>query len=1157
MKRPEITWSLMHPTPLDPDYVRKLLKKAEEYTVDSFEICGQCHSPYGGLDGLIDYREYPGAAASWDQKLVTDNQRKLNEIMADSHASGKAVYLWHREVMIPPGLLKDMPELLDEDGEFNLTGETFAGLIAYKIAKTFDAVPELDGLVLTLTEADYSAIHNSNTEKYPPEKVVSFIISVFASELEKRNKRFIMRSFGSIAEDYECILNGAEALEGKYKFEIETKITPYDFVPFLPPNPFLRKSSGFTLSAECEVVGEFMGQGNMPFEHVHNLVRYVREGQAAGVDRFIIRVDRRGNCIFDLYEINYYAYARALEDRSVTADEIRQEWYEKHYPADKRDALIELDKIGWEMVCKTYFIDQHVLFHGNYSMKYIKAAYIFGLFAEGRRSLANGKGIWSILTDRQSPGRGAIFEEKEQAVVLADKGYALLKTLNLPPDDFRHRLWANAPIVTRAVRAMILCFISYFDDMEWEKADHPHLKAQVAAAMREFDRLAGHKVELVKREVINGLEHRTKELNRTIEELVIEPLAAICQELLQEFPAEFAAKEKFLTGCTDGIITGGITDDWRIIRYMHASHSMLHNGLPSRWAGNRVFPNGFMEMELKRGSELIIYGAAEVTGKFTLICDGKKIDAAFDDNGCFTMPLEPGSDTVNVRLEKNGAHYPVFHAVLTRDPGWEKKKRTPLFSWNTSQMDRSLVPEVVYEENPELVDLYYEAWQSAWTHIFSTRGAPVSPYMNEGIRCHKIWIWDSCFMVQFCRYAADVFPGIQSLDNFYRVMHNGENMVLKVHIPDNPPLFAWTEYEHFKHTGDVKRIRQLLLKDRYLQRHYQWLNECKAGILYDYATSLTGAEFIPGKGFKWHGGKAGMDNTPRGDDNFQSIYYCDLSSQQALSALYIARLAEAIGENELAAQWYSEFEKQKKFINERFWSEDDQLYLDRFIDESGFCKLLTPASLWPMLAEVAGEKQLDALAKIIADPEKLGGERPIPSVSRDDHRFSPDGTYWRGSIWMPKVYMTVKGLEKNGRQELADEVARKMIFLQYRTWKNFEPHTFWECYSPTEDKPGTNKTGGYSRPDFCGWSALGPISLFIENILGIRDVNAIDNRIIWEPAPGKNNGIRNLKMGENTISLVAYPAQGKAEVEASAAFTLHLNGNDIQCPPGKSVIPLP
>ena len=118
---------------------------------------------------------------------------------------------------------------------------------------------------------------------------------------------------------------------------------------------------------------------------------------------------------------------------------------------------------------------------------------------------------------------------------------------------------------------------------------------------------------------------------------------------------------------------------------------------------------------------------------------------------------------------------------------------------------------------------------------------------------------------------------------------------------------------------------------------------------------------------------------------------------------------------------------------------------------------------------------------------------------------------------MPKVYMTVKGLEKNGYKTLADEVARKMISLQYRTWKNFEPHTFWECYSPTEDKPATNKVGGLSRPDFCGWSALGPISMFIENILGIREVNAPENKIVWEPVSGKRNGIKNLKMGDGTF----------------------------------------
>ena len=33
------------------------------------------------------------------------------------------------------------------------------------------------------------------------------------------------------------------------------------------------------------------------------------------------------------------------------------------------------------------------------------------------------------------------------------------------------------------------------------------------------------------------------------------------------------------------------------------------------------------------------------------------------------------------------------------------------------------------------------------------------------------------------------------------------------------------------------------------------------------------------------------------------------------------------------------------------WSVADRMYLDRKTDESGFCKVLTPASMWPMLAE--------------------------------------------------------------------------------------------------------------------------------------------------------------------------------------------------------------
>ena len=667
MKHPEITWSLMHPTPLDPEYFRRMAERTKDYHVDSFEICGLCHTPYGGLDGLITYDEYPHARASWDQARVADDRAKLTEILSIAHEAGKKVYLWHREVMLPSGLLTDLPELLDDRGEFDLLGKTFADLIRYKLDRAFAALPGLDGVVLTLTEADFSAIHNSDTAKYPPEEVVRFIVEIFASTLAERGKFFSMRSFGSIAEDYRCILAGIEKLAGKYHFEVETKITPYDFVPFLPPNPFLHKSTGCTLAAECDCLGEFLGQGFMPFEHAHNLVRYVREGQAADVDRFVIRMDRRGNCVLDLYEQNYYAYDRALHDPAVTADVLRREWYGKHEPAACGELLARLDKIGWEMVCATYFIDRQVLFHGNYSMKYLKAAFVFALFGPAGRSLANGKDIWSILTERTTPGRAAILAEKDRAVALADEGRALLKTAGLPPENYRHRLWENAAVITRAVRELVRCICAYFDDMEQNEAEAPRLKAQLAASAAEFARLAGHAVQTRQRQVVNGLEHRFNEVTRSLEVFAIEPLAAICQEFPAEYAAEYAAKRKFLPGAVDGIITGAVTDDWRIARYMHASHAALHNGLPSRWAGNRVFPNGFMEMELKRGAELVIYGDAETTRRFTLICDGKRIAAAFDEKGVFALPLPAGKDTVSVRLEKEGTVYPVFHAVITRN----------------------------------------------------------------------------------------------------------------------------------------------------------------------------------------------------------------------------------------------------------------------------------------------------------------------------------------------------------------------------------------------------------------------------------------------------------------------------------------------------------
>ena len=153
--KPEISWSIMHPTAIDVAYMKRVVEKAVEYGgVDSFEACGDCHSAYGGINGLSMLEPYPNAHALVDPAAVQKARSELREICKLAHSIGKPLYYWHREIFIPKGILKDLPKLIDEDGEFDLLGDTYRDYLRFKLAETFKHCPELDGVVLTLTEAD-------------------------------------------------------------------------------------------------------------------------------------------------------------------------------------------------------------------------------------------------------------------------------------------------------------------------------------------------------------------------------------------------------------------------------------------------------------------------------------------------------------------------------------------------------------------------------------------------------------------------------------------------------------------------------------------------------------------------------------------------------------------------------------------------------------------------------------------------------------------------------------------------------------------------------------------------------------------------------------------------------------------------------------------
>ena len=486
---------------------------------------------------------------------------------------------------------------------------------------------------------------------------------------------------------------------------------------------------------------------------------------------------------------------------------------------------------------------------------------------------------------------------------------------------------------------------------------------------------------------------------------------------------------------------------------------------------------------------------------------------------------------------------------------------------------RDYIPMPICEEHPEYNEFYMKSWELAYDHIKELPGMPQTPYMDEAFCATQFWIWDTCFMSLFCKYAREVFPGVETFNNFYEVLYNGKHLPkilppatepewtgaevgvpyeLKVHIADNPPLFAWAEYENALMEGDLDYIKELLYERKFLQKHYEWIESLRE------KTTLRGVKepvcLIAEKyGYKWEGGRSGMDNTPRGRigehatmprPNNPDMLWIDAICQQTLSAQTISKLYALVGDKENEEEWNKKYQEKKDIVNSLYWDDKDKFYYAIDCNTHEFYKIMTIASYWTMTAEIASKEQAQELAKQLLNPDTLGGQVSFLSLSKKDNDYNPSGAYWRGAIWLPTAYASLKGLANYGMYSDAHKESVKLLEHMYKTYTEYSPHTIWECYAPESYSPATNehKQAGRVRPDFCGWSALGPISVYIEYVLGFHTVNAFTNVVEWEkPDDIKGKiGIKNLRFGDIVTDIEAVGE--KCSVKSNGAYTLKING---------------
>lgn len=460
--------------------------------------------------------------------------------------------------------------------------------------------------------------------------------------------------------------------------------------------------------------------------------------------------------------------------------------------------------------------------------------------------------------------------------------------------------------------------------------------------------------------------------------------------------------------------------------------------------------------------------------------------------------------------------------------------------------DREKLPRPVIEGHDDWVDLYYEAWKTAFDNVeYIDR-----PGWKNILTCMPgvgiTWQWDACIMTFITNYSNGTLSAFNNLDNLYRLRREDDGFMSMAYEIEkeceaypgriNPPLMAWAEWEHYLVSGDSSRFEKVLPA---LEGLYSFIEKNRTR---------------ESCGLYWFEdpGSSGMDNSPRGgymsdDLDGSDLCHIDLACQQVLSAQNIANMHEYLGNAEKADFYRKDAERITALINKYHWSEKAGWYFDFFIrnkaeEKVKYVNSKTAAAFWSLISNVARNERKEKVKNHLFNENEFYTKVPFASLSKDDPNYDETGGYWLGSVWPPVEFAAIKGLSQRGYRELAREATVKLLTSMAHVANDPAFGSIWECYAPEAYRPATTEDGSLVRYAFVGWGGMAPITLLIENIIGLN-FDAPSNTVKFYLDAHAPAGLENMMFNNNNISVKCTcfkPFRGESIIETKAekAFTL-------------------
>lgn len=211
--------------------------------------------------------------------------------------------------------------------------------------------------------------------------------------------------------------------------------------------------------------------------------------------------------------------------------------------------------------------------------------------------------------------------------------------------------------------------------------------------------------------------------------------------------------------------------------------------------------------------------------------------------------------------------------------------------------------------------------------------------------------------------------------------------------------------------GYLRRLYPLL------RRQCDWFRKTQKGDIKSYDREAYSTK----EAYRWQGRTerhcltSGLDDYPRPQPPHPGELHVDLMSWVGLMTKSLAKIADALGMSEEAAELRQKLDAIERNLDDLHWSDKEGCYCDATIDEFEEHKLVCHkgyVSLFPFLVGLMKpeDPKLGRILELLGDESELWSAHGIRSLSRRNEFYGTDENYWRGPVWMPMNYMAVTQL---------------------------------------------------------------------------------------------------------------------------------------------------